>query len=150
MAKMCISEYDSVRRRSVMIKFAIAIAMAALAIGLNGMAKAQWPSGGQRVVPMGYCYSSSLSSATKLTAFTCNMVDGGTIAAEIAFIQSAAVCVYNAGVVWRDDGAVPTSTTPAGGEGVSAATCFTYNGQFSSLQFVQQSAGAGVGLMLYR
>lgn len=89
----------------------------ALLIGVAAASLSHCParaqSGGLRVIPMGYCYSTSLSSATKLTAFTCTMADGGTIANEIGFIQTATICVYVAAVVVLDNGAVPTGTPPA-------------------------------------
>lgn len=62
----------------------------------------------------------------------------------------AVVCAYTQGVTWRDDGVAPTGTPGTGGNGLSSGQCVPYNGTLTALQFIQQTAGAILGVGLYR
>jgi hypothetical protein len=62
----------------------------------------------------------------------------------------AMICAYVQGVVWRDDGVAPTGTPGTGGNGISSGQCFSYNGTFSSIQFIQQASGAILGISIYK
>jgi hypothetical protein len=63
---------------------------------------------------------------------------------------NAVICSYVQGVVYRDDQVSPTGTPGSGGQGISANQCIPYNGTLANLQFIQQSAGALLGVSFYR
>lgn len=99
--------------------------------------------------PIGFCTSSSLGSAVGLTSFTgtaCANQSPGTLGSY----TYAAICAYVAGVVYRDDGTAPTATPGSGGQGIAAGQCVSYNGNFSAIQLIQQTAGAIVGVSIYQ
>lgn len=99
-----------------------------------------------RVVPLGYCQSSSLSSAIPLSSFT----GMKCTAANLTAATYVVICAYSQGVVYLDDGETPTSTPGSGGVGIAAGQCVPYNGTISALQFIQQAATATIGVSLYR
>lgn len=89
--------------------------------------------------------NATTSSAASLTA-------GGVPQAA----TYAVICASTQGVNYRDDGVAPTATVGTGGQGIvptsstSPPTCIPYNGTFSLLQFIQQNAGAIVGITWYK
>jgi hypothetical protein len=97
-----------------------------------------------RITPLNYCYGTGLSSATLLSAFTCD-----NTFAQFQY-GYAIICVYTQGIVWKDDGSTPTGTPGSGGNGVSSGQCFPYNGTFEKIQFIQQTSGAVVSAALYK
>lgn len=125
------------------LKATVSAAAILVASQLCGQADAQ---SGLRNQPAGFCTSPSLASATGLSGFTCNFVSG----ANLENVQYGVICTYTQGIVWRDDGVAPTASPGSGGEGVSAGSCFGYNGNFQAIQFIQQSLGAVVGATLYK
>lgn len=108
---------------------------------------------GSLPVPVGYCYSSSIGSATPLSSFTngpgstaCNGVSAQTLSTYNYII----LCAYGANVNWLDIG-TPTATIGSGGQQLPLNTCQAYTSSNpSGLQFIQQSSGATVGAMIYR
>ncbi len=126
-------------------KFKIVAAAFALSLVLSGPAvRAQ---SGLRQVPLGFCYYSSPNSAVGLASFT------GTACSTPSTLVKATygvICAYTQGIVWRDDGIAPTSTPGTGGQGIAANQCIPYNGTFTTIQFIQQSSGAIVGVALYQ
>jgi hypothetical protein len=93
-----------------------------------------------RLVPLGFCSLSSMSSATLIS--TCSPYP--TSAAY------AVICAYTQGVNWRDDGTAPTGTTGTGGQTISAGQCLGYNGTLSAFQAIQLTSGAILGISFYR
>jgi hypothetical protein len=91
--------------------------------------------------PMGFCSLSSMASATALSSCS-TMIPSGS--------SSALICAYTQGVVWRDDGAAPTSTPGSGGQGLAANQCQMFYNNLGSLQFIQQSSGAILGVSFYQ
>lgn len=65
-------------------------------------------------------------------------------------VSYAVICSYVQGVVYRDDGVVPTGTVGTGGQGIASNQCIPYNGTFSAIQFIQQTAGAVLGISIYK
>jgi hypothetical protein len=103
----------------------------------------------RKYAPVGFCTDSSLSSATLLNAFTgtaCNGVTNNTLGSYAYGV----ICAYTSGVVYRDDGTAPTATPGTGGQGISAGQCIAYSGNFGTIQFIQQAAGAIVGVSIYQ
>lgn len=94
---------------------------------------------GLRQIPLGFCSLSSMSSATLLS--TCPIPAGTTY---------AVLCAYAQGVVYRDDGGVPTTTPGTGGQGLAAGQCIPYNGNFTAVQVIQQAGGAILGVSFYK
>lgn len=95
-----------------------------------------------RLVPAGFCAMTSMSSSTSILQ-KCGGINLGTT-------TYAVICAYTQGVVWRDDGGVPTGTPGTGGQGIAAGQCIPYNATFTALRFIQQSSGAVVGIAFYR
>ena len=96
-----------------------------------------------RQTALGFCSLSSLASSTAIT--TCS-----NWSAASATVNYAVICAYVSGVVYRDDGVAPTATPGTGGQGISSGTCLPYSGPIQNLQFIQQAAGAILGISLYR
>lgn len=117
-----------------MKRLALIVALATVALALGARAQV-----GLRNVPLGFCSLSSMSVATGLSG--CPIPNG---------TGYAVFCAYAQGVVWRDDGVAPTGTAGSGGQGLSAGQCLGYNGTFSAVQFIQQTAGAILGVTFYR
>jgi hypothetical protein len=81
-----------------------------------------------------YCQITSLSAATKLLTANCAT---GTILSNSTIAQ---ICVETQAVRYTSSGVVtPTASI---GMPVSAGTCFQYAGPLTTIQFIQQSAGA--------
>ncbi len=102
----------------------------------------------RKFAPAGFCTNSSLGSAVGLSTFTgtaCNGVTNNTLAAYTYVV----ICAYTSGIVYRDDGTAPTGTPGTGGQGLSAGQCVGYSGNIAALQFIQQAAGAIVGVSVY-
>lgn len=96
---------------------------------------------GLREVPLKFCSLSSMSGATSLSSCS-----GGIPSAT----TYAVICAYGQGVVWRDDGTAPTGTPGSGGQGLGANQCIPYNGTMTAIQFIQQAAGAILGVSFYQ
>ena len=96
---------------------------------------------GLRNVPLGYCSLSTLTTSTGLSSCSAG------IPANAGY---AVICAYSAGVVWRDDGQTPTATPGTGGQALASGQCMSYNGTFSAIQFIQQAAGAVIGINFWR
>lgn len=96
---------------------------------------------GNRLSAAGFCSLSSMSAATALSTCSGGIPNGVTY---------ASICAYTQGVVWRDDTVAPTGTPGSGGQGIAANTCLPYNATFTQLQFIQQAAGAVLGISFYR
>lgn len=62
----------------------------------------------------------------------------------------AVICVSTQAVNYRDDGGTPTATVGSGGQFIAAGSCIPFNGGFSRLLFIQQTATAVVGVSFYR
>jgi hypothetical protein len=62
----------------------------------------------------------------------------------------AVICASTQAVNYRDDRTAPTATVGSGGQPIPAGQCIGYNGTFTALQFIQQSATAVVGVSLYQ
>lgn len=83
--------------------------------------------------PLGYQQYTSLSSATNLSGYP-------------AGATSAIIYVEGAAIRWRDDGTAPTTTV---GMPVSSGQDFQYTGDFSKIQFIQQTASATINVSYY-
>ena len=83
--------------------------------------------------------ASTTSSSASLTA-------GGVPGAA----NYSVLCAYTQGINYRDDGVAPTGTLGSGGQGVAAGNCIPYDGTFSALHFIQQTAGALLGISFYK
>jgi hypothetical protein len=99
--------------------------------------------------PVGFCTSSSLSSAIGLSSFSGTACANQSSNVLGSYIY-AVICAYTAGIVYRDDGVAPTATAGTGGQGVAAGSCMPYNGNMGALQIIQQTAGAIVGVSIYQ
>ena len=75
----------------------------------------------------------AVASATGLSA------PGGATIAQI--------CVENAGVRYRDDGAAPTASV---GIPAAAGSCFSYSGPLSVIQFIAQSGSPTLDVSYYK
>ena len=78
-------------------------------------------------------YGLTVSSATPLT------VPAGSEIAEI--------CVETAGVRYKDDGGVPTSSS---GIPVASGSCFQYGGPLNKIQFIAQSGSPTLDVSYYK
>lgn len=96
---------------------------------------------GLRHTPVKFCSLASMAAATSLT--TCA---GGLP----SLVNYAVICAYTQGVVWRDDGTDPTTTPGTGGQGLAAGQCLSYSGTFTAIKFIQQTAGAVLGVSMYQ
>jgi hypothetical protein len=102
-----------------------------------------------RQSPVGFCSLSSMSAATSLTSCTTTVSQGVTITGIPTLANWALVCAYVQGIVWNDDEA-PTTSAGSGGQGLAAGQCFGYSGPLSSIQFIQQTSGAILGVSFYK
>lgn len=102
-----------------------------------------------RQAPVGFCSLSSMSSATSLTTCTTTISQGVTITGVPPTANWALLCSYVQAVVWNDDEA-PTGTPGTGGQGIAAGQCFGYSGPLSTIQFIQQTSGAILGVSFYK
>lgn len=105
-----------------------------------------------RHAALGFCSLSGMTAATSISTCTfTNTLNGA--AATWANVSTAAdylvVCAYTAGVVYRDDGVAPTATAGTGGQGISSGSCVSFDGPVASLQFIQQTTGAVLGISFY-
>ena len=91
---------------------------------------------------LGFCSLSSMSAATAIT--TCSNW------AAVKYANYAVICAYVQGAVYRDDGVAPTSTPGIGGQGISTGACLSYSGPIPTLQFIQQTSGAILGISFYQ
>jgi hypothetical protein len=117
------------------------------ALVLTGLAFAV-PALGQtssNLIPQGYCYNSSLSSASGLSTFTGSICNGINTFPNYNY---AVFCAYSAAVNWRDDGIAPTTATGSGGQQLGQGQCMSYTGNFTTLQFI--GSGATVGATIYK
>lgn len=97
---------------------------------------------GTRQVPLGFCALASMAASTGLAACS------GGIPTGTSYVV---ICAYAQGVVWRDDGVAPTGTPGTGGQGLAANQCIPYNGNpMTTIRFIQQTAGALLGVSFYR
>ena len=95
-----------------------------------------------RQAALGFCSLSSMSAATAIT--TCSNW------AAVKYANYAVICAYVQGAVYRDDGVAPTSTPGIGGQGISTGACLSYSGPIPTLQFIQQTSGAILGISFYQ
>jgi hypothetical protein len=122
------------------------LAAALLLLTISAPASAQ---NQRKYAPVGFCTDSSLGSAVGLASFTgtaCASVPNSTLGTY----AYAVICAYTSGVVYRDDGTAPTATPGTGGQGIAAGQCISYSGNFGAIQFIQQAAGAIVGVSIYQ
>lgn len=103
----------------------------------------------RKLSPVGFCTDSSLATAVGLSSFTgtaCNGVANSTLGSYTYLL----ICAYTSGIVYRDDGTAPTGTPGTGGQGLNAGQCVGYNGNIGAIQFIQQAAGAIIGISVYQ
>jgi len=122
----------------------IALLLILMALSVPASAQNQ-----RKYAPVGFCTNSSLGSAVGLVSFT-----GAACLNQLPNVFGtyayAIICAYTAAVVYRDDGTAPTATPGTGGQGISAGQCISYSGNFGAIQFIQQAAGAIVGVSIYQ
>lgn len=102
-----------------------------------------------RQAPVGFCPLSSMSAATSLSSCTTTTSHGVTITGIPPSANFALICAYVQGIVWNDDD-IPTGTPGSGGQGIAAGQCFGYAGPLATIQFIQQTSGALVGVSFYK
>lgn len=123
------------------------------------------PSGIGAIVPGQNLTGSGVPAGTVVTGYGPNTTGGvgtyqinnlATVSSEAMTTAGlpprasyAALCAYTQGVVYLDTGGVPTGTPGTGGQGIAANQCVPYNGTLSNLQFIQQTAGAILGVSFY-
>lgn len=88
--------------------------------------------GGLYFAPLGYVQITNLTSAVGLSA------PAGAVIAEIV--------VEAQGIRYRDDGTAPTASI---GMPVAAGNSFQYAGDFTAIQFIQQTSGAILNVSYY-
>lgn len=111
---------------------------AAFLCGFVSPAAAQVTIPGQRMVPLGYCQLTTLSSSVLIS--TCS---GGIPAgATMAYIQAEAQAIR-----YRDDGTAPSGTV---GMPIASGAAILYVGNLTAVRVIEQAASAKVNILFYR
>lgn len=132
-----------------MMRKIVAAMLLMAALVLSGAASAQQTFGADQ----GYCYNSSLGSPVGITGFTdqTGTVCNGKTATVINSYTYIAICAYVSNVNWVPNGGTPTASVGTGGQQLAAGQCMYYTGTNpAGLRFIQQSAGAIVGITIQK
>ncbi len=91
---------------------------------------------------LGYCQITALSAAATLPALA--LAAGFTIPAQA---RMALISASTQGVRWRDDGTAPTASI---GMPLGAGQQFSYTGDLSAIELIQQTSGAVLDVSFYK
>lgn len=112
--------------------------LAAAALSIGSIAKAQTTTPGLPIVPLGYCQLTSVGAATKLSSCSGGIPAGATM----AYIEIEAQAAR-----YRDDGVAPTASV---GMPIASGGSIFYAGTLSAVQIIEQTSGAKVNVLFYR